>query len=77
MASNAKAVPMPWHYRDDWMALSNHSDAGYSYTAEIILGMGSANDRRRYYVTPPFIGRAHTKNDPCRGPDVVRRCLVT
>ena len=29
----------------------------------IILGMGSTNERRCYYVTPPLIGRAHTKND--------------
>ena len=29
-----------------------------------ILGMGSANERRRYDVTPPLIGRAHTQNDP-------------
>ena len=27
--------------------------------------MGSANERRRYYVTSPLIGRAHTQNDPC------------
>ena len=30
----------------------------------IILGMGSANERRRYIVTPPLIDRAHTQNDP-------------
>ena len=30
----------------------------------IILGVGSANERRRYYVTPSLIGRAHTQNDP-------------
>ena len=29
----------------------------------IILG-GSAIERRRYYVTPSLIGRAHTQNDP-------------
>ena len=29
----------------------------------IILGMGSANERRRYRVTPPFIGWTHTRND--------------
>ena len=33
--------------------------------AGVILGMDSANERRRYYVTPPLIGRAHTQNDPC------------
>ena len=30
----------------------------------IILGMGSANERRHYYVTPALIGRAHNQNDP-------------
>ena len=29
-----------------------------------ILGMGWANERGRYYVTPPLIGGAHTQNDP-------------
>ena len=27
--------------------------------------MGSANERRRYYVTPFLIGQAHTQNDRC------------
>ena len=27
--------------------------------------MGSANERRRYYVRPSLIGRAPTQNDPC------------
>ena len=31
---------------------------------EIILDMGSANQRRHYYVMPPLIGWAHTQNDP-------------
>ena len=31
----------------------------------IILGMGSANERRRYIVTSFLIGWAHTQNDPC------------
>ena len=30
----------------------------------IILGMGSANERRRYTVTSSLIGWAHTENDP-------------
>ena len=30
----------------------------------IILGMGSANERRRYNVTSSLIGWAHTQNDP-------------
>ena len=31
--------------------------------SEINLGMGPANERRRYIVTPPLIGWAHTQND--------------
>ena len=27
--------------------------------------MGSVNERRRYYVTPPLIAWTHTQNDPC------------
>ena len=38
----------------------------------IILGMCSANERRRYSVTSSLIGWAHTKNDPCRN-DVITR----
>ena len=34
----------------------------------IILGMGSANERRRYIITPPLIGWAHTQNDPWYNP---------
>ena len=30
-----------------------------------ILGMGSANERRRFIITPPLIGWVHTQNDPC------------
>ena len=30
----------------------------------IILGMGSADERRRYIVTAPLIGWAQTQNDP-------------
>ena len=31
----------------------------------IILCMLPSNERRRYSVTPSFIGWAHTQNDPC------------
>ena len=31
----------------------------------IILGMGSANEKRCYSVTPSLIGYAHTQKDPC------------
>ena len=33
----------------------------------IIMGMGAANERRRYYVTLSLIGRAHTQTGPCGG----------
>ena len=42
----------------------------------IILGMGSANERRRYYVTPPLIGRAHTQNDPKLAFVIVRYVMI-
>ena len=29
----------------------------------IILGIGSVNERRYYYVTTPLIGWTHTQND--------------
>ena len=38
----------------------------YCLGAGIILGMGSANERRRYTVTLALIGWAHTQNDPCQ-----------
>ena len=40
------------------------SQYGTSRTASgIILDMGLANERRRYYVTPSLTGRAQTQND--------------
>ena len=40
----------------------------YYYASEIILGLGSANGRRPFYVTPSLIGIVHTQNDPCAFP---------
>ena len=37
----------------------------HKFTPGIILGMGSANERRRYIVTSSLIGWAHTQNDNC------------
>ena len=34
-------------------------------TTGIILGMGSANERRLYNVTLSLTGHDHTQNDPC------------
>ena len=31
----------------------------------IVLGMGSASERRHYIIMPPLIGWTHNQNDPC------------
>ena len=36
-------------------------------STKISVGMGSANERGRYYVTPSLIGRAQFHNDPWEG----------
>ena len=33
----------------------------------LILGFGSASQRRRYNVTSSLIGWRYTQNDPCKG----------
>ena len=43
--------------RENW--LQNHSTTG------ITLGMGLANESRRYIEMPSFYSRGHTQNDPC------------
>ena len=50
-------------------AMTNHTEAVSSYSTShelpgIILGMGSANEKRRYIVTSFLIGRAQTQCDP-------------
>ena len=42
-----------------WHVLLNVAKSG------IMLGMGSANEGRRYNVTSSLIGWAHTQNDLC------------
>ena len=38
----------------------------FNYTPTgIILGMGSANERRHCYITPSLIRWGHTQHDPC------------
>ena len=37
----------------------------HDYDSGIILGMGSANEKRRYIVTSFLIGWAHAQNDSC------------
>ena len=37
----------------------------------IILCLGSANERRRYYVMPSLIGHTHTQNGPCIRPTFI------
>ena len=41
---------------------------------EIILGMGSANERHFYIVTLALIGSDHTQNDPCL---FLKKALIT
>ena len=45
--------------------LANHVRGHNKQATEISLGLGSANERRRYIVTSSFTGWAHTQNDPC------------
>ena len=46
------------HYLNQWWPRSQ------THLSGIILGMGSANERRCHIVTPFLIGRALTENDP-------------
>ena len=64
--------------QQDWHDFNEYDDVGFTFgclsfrwynitrtpNPGIILGMGSSNETRRYYVTPLLIGRAHTQNDP-------------
>ena len=43
----------------------------------IILGMGSANERKRFIVTPPLIGWAHTQNDAWHVDGSVQDCSTS
>ena len=43
----------------------------YANGVQNIMGMGSANERRCYNVTPSFIGWAHAQNDTCTGGEFV------
>ena len=47
------------------MKTGEHMSGLPKSTAGMILGMGSANERRCYIVTPSLIGWAHTQNGPC------------
>ena len=59
-----------WHQDTNNDILYNNI-ARYTYTgipgarrSGIILGMGSANERKRYIVMPPIIDLAHAQNHP-------------
>ena len=54
-----------WLIMELWYILRTHwryhsSDNG----SGIFLGIGPANEKKCFLVTPPLIGRAHTQNDP-------------
>ena len=53
--------PFPWEIYSWGIAPSDQFQ--FEMDTGIILCMGSANERRRYYVTPSLTGRAHTQND--------------
>ena len=55
-----KVTPIP---SATWMAIICCMQ---SRDAESILGMGSANDSRRYFVTSSLIGWAHTQSNSWR-----------
>ena len=51
---------------DHGIPIANVPEIPHSCTEPgIILDMCSANEKRRYYVTPPLIDRADTQNEPC------------
>ena len=48
----------------------------FIYLPGMILGMGSANENRRYNVTSVLIGWAHIQNDPCKAVCLECNCQV-
>ena len=57
MASNAEILSIPFARHLKWTIDRSH--VGYNFC------MRPASERRRYIVTSPLIGGAHTQNDPC------------
>ena len=49
---------------DVFIWIHSHCHSQLRYLSWISLSMGSANERRHYYVMPPLIGWAYTQNDP-------------
>ena len=47
-----------------------HQNVSETFVTGVILGMGSANERRRYIVKSSLICWAHNQNDPCLHPDL-------
>ena len=50
---------------------THHNSTSHASYVRIILGMGSANERRRLMITPPLISLAHTQNNLWYGVSVV------
>ena len=66
-----------------YMIVLRHYVPVYTST-RIILGMGSASERRYYTVKPPLLGGAHTQNDPwtmavliCGKNMIINNCVST
>ena len=61
-----KSVPnCPMNNKLSLVQIMAWQQAGNRPLSEIILCLRPANERRRYNVTSPLIGWAHTQNDPC------------
>ena len=58
------AYPPPRKEAVKWKAFLCDDIDMLVHNAARIMGMGSAKERRRYIVTPPLIGWAHTQDDP-------------
>ena len=51
--------------------------SSFGHISGVILGMGLANERRRYNVTSSLIGWPHTQNDPCICAGAAREVVKT
>ena len=56
---------------------SDVKNAWVDIQPRIILGINSANERRRYNVTSPLIAWAHTQNDRCLTQGLLRSGYMT
>ena len=71
LANGALVTPTPEHFSNLQHSIEVVLAEGlrqcHAKLARIILCMYSANERRQYIVTSPFIGWVHMQNNPCVG----------